>query len=260
MSGFISKFHRHVLATGILGGALLFTCATGAEHPTDVRATDSAGEETISHNKSTAQRKLQELGITQDQYINALLAAAEEGQLERLILLVSAGTNPNCISHRYGCTPLILAAYNGHNECVRHLLAVPGIDVNKTQVFYNTTALIKAALNGHTECVRLLLAAPGINVNHVDINHRTALGSAAEHGHAECVRLLLSAPGIDVNQTRPPLILAAFYGNTECVKLLLTAPGIDVNKVDHGHTALYYAEKYNHKECARLIREAGGQK
>lgn len=51
-----------------------------------------------------------------------LLAAAREGDAELVAGLVKAGTPVNVQDNR-GFSPLILAAYHGHTETVRVLLA-----------------------------------------------------------------------------------------------------------------------------------------
>ena len=210
-----------------------------------------------------ASKRLSERNITESQYNNQLLEAAECGNPELLSLLITAGADVNK-ADKYGMTPLRAAACNGHTECVRHLLAAPGIDVNKADK-YGRTPLYTAARNGYAECVRHLLAAPGIDVNKADRYGRTPLRAAAGNGYAECVRLLLAAPGIDVNMAdkggNTPLDTAAGNGRTECVRLLLAAPGIDVNKADaYGKTPLHRALENGHTECASLIKAAGGTK
>ena len=197
--------------------------------------------------------------ISPEQYNSALYEAAKHGDAEKVRLLLKAGADVNWANEAESQnTPLIWAAANNHTECVKLLLAAPGIDVNKVNQ-ENNYPLYAAAYNGQTECVRLLLAAPEIKVN-ADI----ILRFVEAKGKIEGLRLLLTAPGIDVNKANgqgdTPLILAACYANTEFVRLLLDAPGIDVNKADKGgYTPLYWAERYNNTECARLIRAAGGR-
>ena len=317
-------------------------------------------ETETENDKNVAQRKLQEMGIKQAQYGEALLNAARKGNTDTLSLLLTAGADVNTAdkngmapihwaalgghtdslklllaapginlssSDKHGFTPLHLAAYGGRTECVKLLLAAPGIDVSKpakngktplelvtekghtecAQLIRQATAgtdseepmsvsgsdsekpmsiiisslialgddvnrirddgetlLISSARQGFTECVKLLLAAPGIDVNKADNEcGMTSLHNAAAEGHSECVKLLLAAPGIDVNYADEdgwtPLWSAAYKGQTECVKLLLAAPGIDVNKATNsGRTPLKGAAVEGHTECARLIRAAGG--
>ena len=57
-----------------------------------------------------------------------------------------------------GCTPLDLASYAGHTDCVRTLLT----NENQADVLVYShksrrTALHAAAYNGHTDCLKLLL-------------------------------------------------------------------------------------------------------
>lgn len=162
--------------------------------------------------------------------------------------------------------PLHDAAMNGHAECVRLLLAVtPAIDVNKG----NFTPLHYAAMNGHAECVRLLISAPKIRVNKVTNDYddkKSALHYAAENGHTECVRLLLTSPDINVNNEAEDhitaLYLAAANGHTKCVQLLLAAPKIDVNTVYRSgliyKTPLSGAAENGHTECVRMLLAAPG--
>ena len=56
-----------------------------------------------------------------------------------------------------GCTPLFIAAQNGHKEIVQLLLAVPGININAAKD-NGCTPLYIAAEKGHKEIVQLLLA------------------------------------------------------------------------------------------------------
>ncbi len=208
-----------------------------------------------------ASKRLSKRNITESQYNNQLLEAAECGNSELLSLLITAGADVNK-ADKYGMTPLRAAACNDHTECVRHLLAAPGIDVNKADK-YGRTPLSWAAREGHAECVRLLLAAPGIDVNKADKYGWAPLYRAAREGHAECMSLLLAAPGIDVNKADrdgyTPLSWAARNGRTECVKLLLAVPGIEVNKADRdGWTPLFMAAWKGRTECVKLLLAAPG--
>ena len=237
--------------------------------------------------------ELKRMGINPEQYNSELYAAARDGDAEKVRLLLEAGADVNwkndtdhdvtplfCAAHKdhtecvrlllaapgidinqaaqNGYTPLIVAVGMGHTECVRLLLAAPGIDINQAAQD-GDTPLNWAAYNGHTECVNLLLAAPGIDVNQTDMFGETPLNRAAQKGHKECVRLLLTAPGININQASQrgstPLSWAAYNGHTECVRLLLAAPGIDINKASsNGTTPLSAATDKGHTECANLIR------
>ncbi len=68
----------------------------------------------------------------------------------------------------------MFACYKGHEECVRLLLPVDGIDLNAANID-QYTALMIACYNGHDECVRLLLAQNGIDVNATNTDQETTL-------------------------------------------------------------------------------------
>ncbi len=177
------------------------------------------------------------------------------------------------------CVKLLLAAPGiaVNREFHPTVWCLPDLTFSGYSVQYDRTysyPLSLAAKNGHVECVKLLLAVPGI-----DVNLGSPLELAAENGHAECVKLLLAALGIDVNREfHPtvrclpdlpslddyeqygrtyfdPLSLAAKNGHVECVKLLLAVPGIDVNL----GSPLKLAAKNGHEECVKLLKAAGAQ-
>ena len=72
-------------------------------------------------------------------------------------------------------------AHQGHEACIRLLLAAPGIDVNRPDSTHGQTSLYMAAWEGHEACIRLLLAAPGIDVNCVTKNGESMLAAACAH-------------------------------------------------------------------------------
>ncbi len=203
------------------------TAVPPSEQPT-------VGEQPVHTQQQIARQRLSKQLITEAQYNDKLLEAAKVGDKKLLSLLITAGADVNTTDEE----------------------GILGID---------NTPLSWAAAQSHTECVRLLLAAPGIDVNKASKNGWTPLHMAASWGHARCIQLLLAAPGIDVNKAdnygATPLYRAARDGYTECVRLLLAAPGINVNKADKdGWTPLEIAEKNARTECAQLIRAARGRK
>ncbi|MBO5683700.1 MAG: ankyrin repeat domain-containing protein, partial [Akkermansia sp.] len=110
-----------------------------------------------------ARKKLKSMGIDASQYTPLLLEAARNGDVERLRLLVDAKAFVNSVDNE-GRTVIYSAAREGHAECVKVLLSVPGVDVNKANQ-NGWTPLNVAANEGHAECVKLLLSAPGVDVN-----------------------------------------------------------------------------------------------
>ena len=194
-------------------------------------------------------------------------------------------------------TPLYWAAFYGHTECVRTLLAAPGIYIKKSTSL-GKTALDIAEEKKHTECVRLIRAAiiksskkkskafiifillltalgccgiynilpPDTKLQLIGISseeYNGELMEAANSGNEIILRLLLAA-GADVNCTgfynnNTPLHAAAGKGHTECVRLLLKADGIDVNKVNSSsQTPLSWAASGGRIECVRLLLAAPG--
>ncbi len=204
--------------------------------------------------------ELKRMGINPEQYNSSLYAAARNGDVAKIRLLLAAGANVNWANTaENNKTPLLVAVEKNNKECVRVLLTASDIDVNKANQ-YGDTPLYCAADNNRTECMELLLAAPGIDVNKA--NRRGGwppLLRAVSKNHVECVCFLIAARGIDVNKARDngfnALIEAAYWNRVECVRFLLAAPGIDVNITNNaGETALQVAELHGHPECARLLR------
>ena len=125
----------------------------------------------------------------------ALNAAAEEGDLHRVELLIETGADVNgtdfdTLSFN---SPLKCAAAYGQKETVEFLIK-KGADVNGN---YDETlpALLVALLEGKYDCVEVLMKA-GANVNIACPFGMTALMLAAESG--KCLDMLLK-PGADVN-------------------------------------------------------------
>jgi len=130
------------------------------------------------------------------------LAIAIDDAARMKSLLKARRQDANVSDCGMGWRPLALAAYMGSTECLKALLEMPGIDVNKPgypagYAFHDTPALYCAALKNHPEAVKLLLAAPGI-----DVNAGAPLTAAIEGNSLECLKLLLAAPGIDVKARR----------------------------------------------------------
>lgn len=121
--------------------------------------------------------------------------------------------------------PLWKALFHEHGEALLLLLKAPGIDVNEeieTEDGYYRTILDMVAESGNAELIKHVLAVPGI-----DVNKGEALSKAVEKGHVEVVKLLLAMPGINVNKVDEygytPLESARRAGYTEIVNLLRAA-------------------------------------
>ena len=147
----------------------------------------------------------------------------EEGDLERVRQLIQDGQNVNS-DGRYGATPLMKAAVNGHDQVVRELIRA-GADVNEKDNI-KQTALHWASRRAHSSVVKTLAEA-GANLNELDEWGTTPLMRAAEEGYANVVVELIRA-GADVN-------------------------GKDNDK----QTALHYASRRGHSNVVKTLAEAG---
>ena len=157
--------------------------------------------------------------------------ACREGDLERVRQLVQEGQNVNRDGNRYGDTPLMLAALNGHDQVVHELIRA-GADVNGKNN-YKQIALHLASWEGHSSVVKTLTEA-GASLNEQNEWERTPLMDAACKGHANVVVDLIRA-GADVS------IVTSHYWSP----------------VAAGSTALHLAAATNSIECGVLLVEAG---
>ena len=86
--------------------------------------------------------------------------ACSEGHIEILDILIDANADLNLISNTdTKCSPLMIAALNGHAEIVQKLLQKKSdIDYRDTN---GETALYQASYSGRNEIVDILLKANG---------------------------------------------------------------------------------------------------
>ncbi len=124
---------------------------------------------------------------------NPLSIAVLQNDRNKVKTLLQYGSSVNK-ADKYGHTPLDWATYYGRAECLKLLIAVPGIEINKADKHGNLP-LCHAARDGHTECVRLLLGVHGIDVNKANKDGKTPLRIATEKGLTECAELLRAAGG-----------------------------------------------------------------
>ena len=160
--------------------------------------------------------------------------ACVEGDLERVRQLIQDGQDVSK-SDILARTPLMLAAYNGHDQVVQELIRagdVNGKDNNKH------TALHWASSCSHSSLVKTLAEA-GANFNEQDVDGMTPLMEAAYRGCANVVVELIRA-GADVS----------VVSRHKCYT-------VSLQTVAAGSTALHFAAKENRMECGVLLMEAG---
>lgn len=191
--------------------------------------------------------------------------AARAGRLEIVQFICSEDPTFDINSTAWdGCTPLELAAGNGHTATVAELLT-RGAKVNHKSDL-DRSALQRAAAGGHNTITNYLIKA-GAYVNAAGINDEshTALQEAAKGGHKVVVETLLKA-GADVNARAPQYghtaIQAAALGGHEAIVDTLLNAGADINAnigSFGGHTALQAAAGHGHEAIVKKLLAAGAQ-
>ena len=164
----------------------------------------------------------------------ALHHASERGNLQMVKSLLNAGAKiDETIDYRSRSTPLMLAAREGHQDIVGHLITC-GANVDKKGL-NDQTALHYASERGNLEIVKSLLNA-GAKIDEVDYSNRsTPLMLAAREGHQDIVNhLIICGASVDNKDlsNRTALHFAIERGNLQMVKLLLNA-GAKIDEVDY---------------------------
>jgi len=128
---------------------------------------------------------------------SALYWAAFYGYVHFIGPLVQAGGDVNKPS-KNGCTPVYIAAQNGHAIAITALKAAgANVDTPKGSL----TPVYVAAQFGQASAITALHAA-GANVNTLNTNGATPVYIAAERGHAAAITVLLEA-GADASVETP---------------------------------------------------------
>ncbi len=217
-----------------------------------------------------------------------LMEAAQEGHLELVRLLVSAGADLNKFTTTYSnnntsvhapgvhasqatnttasCeSALTLACENGHTAVAEELVRA-GAHVDAADPDKGHTALMRAAKSGQLCTLRWLLAhcVHAIDVNRATLgNEHTALSLACASGHASVCEALL-ASGADplhrLSDNRTCLLEASRGGHTRIVELLIDwnyglSSGGGANQVN-GAAIL---DEMSEEQQAQLIEQLANQ-
>ncbi|XP_068186093.1 ankyrin repeat domain-containing protein 50 isoform X2 [Antennarius striatus] len=189
-------------------------------------------------------------------------AAGVKGYGEVVSLLLDQEADPGHRDHD-GMTPLLLAAYEGHDDIVELLLEA-GADVDETahtdsnvSAAAAVTPLLAAAAMGHMKTVSRLLFW-GAAVDAIDCEGRTALCLAAARGSVELVHALLDR-GLDENHKDDlgwtPLHAAACDGHRAvCAALTEQGSMARVGEMDiEGRIPLILAAQEGHWSTVKLL-------
>ncbi|PQE06837.1 ankyrin 2,3 unc44 protein [Rutstroemia sp. NJR-2017a WRK4] len=187
-------------------------------------------------------------------------AAADEGSIEIMQMIMEKSEVRLGSLDVYEDTPLIAAASKGNLEVVRFLVAKGALT---DYPFQGETALWRAASNGHFEMVKFLCEEGSIDANAKDSKGQTALYYAASiRSHTEfkasgteMAEFLLQKgadPNIYGDYLDGPLHQAAAYDHVEMLELLLQH-GADIMKNADELTVLEKAIIYSRTAAVEFI-------
>ena len=184
----------------------------------------------------------------------ALMTACENGNLDAINVLLSAGADPDIVDTN-GNTWLHCAAGGDCSKEVLQAIINHGADVNAKNK-YNATALMKACLGSSVDAIDVLLSA-GADPDIIDIDANTWLYYAAD---GNCSREVLQAiinHGADVNakckDNATALMRACGKGSIDAINVLLSA-GSDPNIVDkYGNTCLHLVAASAAVDCSNQV-------
>uniref|UniRef100_A0A8C4Q5B4 Euchromatic histone-lysine N-methyltransferase 1a n=1 Tax=Eptatretus burgeri TaxID=7764 RepID=A0A8C4Q5B4_EPTBU len=249
---------------------------TGETQPPDPSTADSPGPETALKNglsisasgllatggKEVLEQALLTLHTERPKKLRFtskhLYTAARQGEIQKVLLLLVEGLEPNTVNENQGKkTPMHAAAERGHVE-VLHILIQAGGNIDPPNDDLRTPLLL-AAENNQLEVTKYLVKA-GASVNQKDDGGWTPIIWASEYKHLDVVKLLLSR-GSDItirdNEENVCLHWAAFSGSVDVAEVFLNAK-CDLLAVNlHGDTPLHIAARENHYECVVLFLARG---
>jgi ankyrin repeat protein len=144
---------------------------------------------------------------------------------------------------------------------MRCLVQELGADVSKSSKPDGCSPLYMAAREGHVHAVRCFIKDLGADVNQVAKGGATPFTVAAEMKHLDVLRVL-KVHGADVNKANDQggtaLFEAAQQGDMALCHCLVEQLGADVNVVTHyGLTPLMTASVFEHKMIAKYLIKHG---
>jgi len=186
-----------------------------------------------------------------------LTLACWKGHTKVVELLLHRGSD---IEHRNkaGCTPLMLAAREGHYDTTKLLLET-NAHVNVPSGSNDDTPLTLSCWKGHSTVVELLIEHKS------DVDHQTKTGctplmEATREGHKKDAEILLNH-GADVelpdNYGQSPLFMACWKGHYDVADLLLERNANRDCRTKTGITPLFQACRENHVAIVELLLDYG---
>jgi len=185
-----------------------------------------------------------------------LIAAADLGRIDHVILLLSRGADINASTYE-GVTALMYASNNGNLEMIEYLYD-HGAEVNK-QPLSGISALIAAAQSNHLDAAEFLITH-GASPDMRDIYGVTAVHYAAAYNHYEMVDMLIfygADPDMPDYEENTPLITASYNNCYEAADILLQNRATITARDNKGFTALMAAVQENNYDITDLLLEKG---
>ncbi|KAJ8324390.1 hypothetical protein QVD99_002422 [Batrachochytrium dendrobatidis] len=169
-------------------------------------------------------------------------------------------TGPGNVTDLEQMTPLMWAAYHGHDRHIEVLLSV-GHASAFMQDIEGKTALHWATSNRHGRCCEILLSKYPALINIPDKMGRVPLHYGCGEGNIAVVEMIMLSPGSNWNALdglkRTPLHWAAVRGQPACINLLCQK-GASINNVDDfGASALCYAIQHHNMDCVHVLLRKG---